>query len=210
MLSRITASLPQWRRALRRRRRLLALLVSALLIASAIPQLVPLLPRSLAVVVADGDLPAGTELTAADLRQVHVAAALVPEDAASTPQDLLGQRTAVPVSDGTPLLPGLFEAAGTPEVPDGSALIAVPIQAVLVPHLQSGTEIEIIASVAGDPAPQRISAQIMEISETGTGGTLGLGGGDGEAVALVSLAPARAADVARAMSEGWITIAAIG
>ena len=210
MLSRITVSLPQWRRALRRRRRLLAVLVSALLIASAIPQLVPLLPRSHAVVVADGDLPAGTELTAADLRQVHVAAALVPEDAPATTQDLLGQRTAVPVSDGTPLLPGLFEAHGTPEMPDGSALIAVPLQAVLVPHLQSGAEVEIIASVAGEPAPKRITAQVMEISETGAAGTLGLGGGEGGAVVLVSLPPARAADVAQAMSEGWITIAAIG
>lgn len=210
MLTRIIASLPQWRRALRRRRRLLAVLVAALLIASVIPQLVPLVPRSQAVMVADGDLPAGAELTAADLRQVHVAAALVPEDAATTAQDLLGRRTAVPVSDGTPLMPGLFETHGTPEVPDGSAVIAVPAEAVLLPHLQPGAEVEIIASRTGSPAPQQITAQVMEISEAGTDGALGIGGSEGGALVLVSLPPARAAEVAHAMSEGWITLAAIG
>ena len=84
MFARLLPHLPLWRRALRRRRRSLSLLVAALAVVLVLPALVPASMQSTPVVVAAGDLPTGTELGPQHLRTVEVASSLVPGGASSS------------------------------------------------------------------------------------------------------------------------------
>src|SRR5699024_11824432 len=91
MFSRLRAHLPLWRRALRRRRRLLAVLALAALTASLLPSLLPPSSRGVEIVVADAELTPGTALSRADLRTARIAPELLPEGAAQQIEDVVGQ-----------------------------------------------------------------------------------------------------------------------
>lgn len=213
MLSRIRAHLPPVRRALRRRRRTLTVLLIALLAAMLLPHLLPPSIRGHTVLVAAEDLPGGQPLAAEHLREVEVAASLLPAGTTSTHEELLGRETTVPVPQGTPILPGLLDGGDDSVVPAGSALMAVPAPGVLAPHLLPGTQVEILASGPDPGAPQRIPAQVVDLpgsaAEPAAAGIGGTGSG-GDVVVLVTVDRPRAGDLADAMGEGWLTLSVVG
>ena len=134
MLTRLLPHLPTGRRALRRRRRTLAVLVVAAAAVLLVPSLVPASVTGTEVVVAAEDLPTGTALEAEQMRTVEVASSLVPSGAATAVEDLVGERLAAPVAADGPILSGDLLATGEDPLPEGTALLAVPVPAVLLPH----------------------------------------------------------------------------
>lgn len=215
MLSRIRSQLPLWRRALRRRRRTLTVLAATLLVAalvpSALPALLPGASRSVSVVVASTDLPAGTTLDSAHLETVRVAEDLVPPQTETSPEQLQGRSTAVAVPSGTPLLPGMLEGEVTGAVPEGAALIAISAPAVLGPHLSPGTMIEILSSTPEAGTTRSTRAQVVEVSPDDDEATAALGASSpSQTVLLVTVDAPGARDLAHAFHEGWMTITVIG
>ena len=104
MLTRLRSHLPAWRRALRRRRRVLAALVLAAIAATLLPTLLPPSVQGVEALVVTEDLPAGTELLPEHLRTVRVAEELVPAEAPNAPEEV-SVATAHPLPPaGAPLL----------------------------------------------------------------------------------------------------------
>lgn len=211
MLSNIRHHAPAWRRALRRRRRTLTVLLLALITAMILPSLLPASRDATSVVVAAQDLAAGTQLEASDLREVRVASAVMPPDAVTTADAVVGQRSAVAIPAGTAVLPGFLEGAAPPGIPDGMALLAVPAPGVLQARLAPGARVEILGTGADPGRPLRISADVVDVvaADAAAIPTLDGSGGDG-VVLVVSVERSRAGDLAQAMNEGWFTVSIIG
>lgn len=210
MLARLRSQLPGWRRALRRRRRLLALLTTALLATALLPLVLPPSVQGSEVLVSAVELPAGTVLAAEHLEVRRVAAELVPVGARADPEELLGRRTALGLPPGTPLLPGMLEGSRTAVVPDGTALMAVPVPPVLTARLGPGTRIEILA---GDPLTGErtsIPARVVELSSVESGGALPGGSTGDDQEVLVAVPIGRTGDLAHAVGQGAVAIAILG
>jgi hypothetical protein len=210
MLSRLRVHLPHWRRALRRRRRLLAVLAVAAAVAALLPAVLPPSSRGVAVVVADTPLAAGTVLAAEHLRTAQIAPELVPEGTAQEIEQVLGRTTLHPLDAGAPLLPGALEAPGVPVVPEGSALMAVPVPEVLVPHLRPGTAIELLSTDPSRFAGTGIRAHVVEVVAAESSAGALAGAAVGTAQALVTVERAQAGDMARALGDGTVVVSVIG
>ncbi|MGP9537428.1 SAF domain-containing protein [Brachybacterium sp. AOP43-C2-M15] len=210
MLTRLRSQLPSWRRALRRRRRLLALLALALATAAMLPSLLPPSVRGVEVVVVREPIPAGTELAPEHLRSVRVAAELVPDDAAVAPEDLLGRTTALPLTAGTPLLPGMLEGTADMAVPDGAVLMVVPVPDVLAPQLRPGRDLELLAPDPMTGGSGRVAAQLIALADDPeASGALGTAA-PGTVPALVAVDRSRAGEVAHALGAASLVVAVIG
>lgn len=211
MLARLRTHLPAWRRALRRRRRTLAVLVVLAAAAALLPSLLPPSLRGGDVVVVRGDLPAGTVLTPEHLRTLRVAEELIPPQAARRVEDLSGRTTAHRLAGGTPVLPGMLEEEGPAVVPPGSVLMAVPVPAVLVPHLRPGTRVELLSADPVTGSSLRVPATVVELSSPPGSGTGALGAGsEASAAAILALDRTRSQEVAQALGAAALTVSIIG
>ena len=208
MLTRLLPHLPTWRRALRRRRRTLAVLVVAAAAVLLVPSLVPASVTGTEVVVAAEDLPTGTALEAEQMRTVEVASSLVPSGAATAVEDLVGERLAAPVAADGPILSGDLLATGEDHLPEGTALLAVPVPEVLLPHLRSGTRIELLMSDPVDGSATRIPAEIRSLSPATGTGALGTGT-DAGVQALVLVDRQRSGEVAHALGTSNVAVSVI-
>lgn len=175
-----------------------------------LPSLLPVSMQGAEVVVAAGDLPTGTELAPEHLRTVEVASSLVPDGAVSSPDVLEGEHLAGPVAEGGAILPAdLVGADGLP-VPEGTALMAVPVPEVLLPHLAVGTRIELLMSDPVDGSSKRVPAEIRSLSEASrASGALGTTG-SATPEALVLVERHSAGEVAHALSAGTVSVSVIG
>lgn len=208
---RILTALPAWRRALRRRRRTLALLLVAALIALVAPSLAPASARTLEVVVAGRDLVPGTVLEAADLRTVDVAADLAPTAGHGDPDELVGRALRTRVPSGSPVLAA--DVSGGPAAsPDpGQAAVVVPVDRVLVSRLESGTAVDVVFSTADPAAPRRVRAHVLSVDmSAGGGGDRDPMSSDAPVPVVVSVGRADAPDIAFATHEGWVWVAILG
>lgn len=211
MFTWIHAQLPLWRRSVRRRRRTLTALAAALLIAALAPALLPPAVHGRTVVVTALELPAGTELEEHQLREVRVAAELVPAGTPTTREELVGRETALSLPAGAPLLPGTLRGGGMAQVPEGFVLMAVPIPAVLASRLTPGAEIEILSSGPDSASPERLSARVVELANTPSAGSSIVAPGIGDSVeVLVAVERHRSGDLAHSLHEGWLSISLIG
>ncbi|MGP9845746.1 SAF domain-containing protein [Brachybacterium sp. 107] len=211
MLTWIRAQLPLLRRSVRRRRRTLAVLAAALLIAALTPALLPPAVHGRSMVVTAVELPAGTELAAHQLREIRIAAELVPAGAPATREELVGRETALPLPAGAPVLPGVLTGGGAAEVPEGSVLMAVPIPAVLASRLTPGAEIEILSTGPDLGSPERIAARVVEVpAAQPTGSSIVAPGAGVPADVLVAVERHRSGDLAHSLHEGWLSISLIG
>lgn len=210
MLLRLRSQLPLWRRALRRRRRLLALLALAVAVAALLPSVLPPSVRGTDVVVAREQLPAGTELAPEHLRTVRIADQLVPDGAPASSQELLGRTTVIPLGAGAPLLPPVLAGPQSVTTPAGSVLMVVPVAEVLLPHLRPGIELELLLPDPVSGSIGRVPAQVIEVTD-GDQGPDALGSGaPGTMAVLVAVERPRAGELAHALGAATVEVAVIG
>lgn len=210
MLSRLRLQLPTWRRALRRRRRVLLAVVVAALVAALLPSMLPPSTRGIEVVVLDAAIAPGTALTPSHLSTVRVAPELVPPGAVREADQVLGRKALVPLDVGTPLLPGLLEDEGAVAIPAGSVLMVIPVPAALVPHLAAGTRIELLPGDPAAVAAVAIPAQVLEVvPDTGKAPVLSQTGA-GTVEVLITLDRNRAQDLASALGGATLVVTVIG
>ena len=202
MFARLLPHLPLWRRALRRRRRSLSLLVAALAVVLVLPALVPASMQSTPVVVAAGDLPTGTELGPQHLRTVEVASSLVPAGAASSEDELEGERLARPVTEGGAILPSDIVGAEVRPIPEGTALVAGARPRGAPAALAAGTRIELLMSDPVDGTGSRVPAEIRSLSADAATSGPPVSPGSSGTEALVLVERQSAGDVAHALARG--------
>ncbi|MCS6712619.1 SAF domain-containing protein [Brachybacterium sp. EF45031] len=196
-----------WRRALRRRRRLLTVLLLVLALAAVLPDLVPPSHRGVPVVVVREDLPARTALDGDDLTVRRVAPELAPAGSVTDPATVTGRRTVVPLPAGTPLQAALLEDSAL-VLPQGGALVVVPANPALAPHLGPGARVRIVpgpSSALGDAPPlpaDGLEAVVVEVTTEAAGGAApGLGSTSGLSV-VVAVSADQGAAAAAAVSAG--------
>ncbi|NMA76819.1 MAG: hypothetical protein GX960_06105 [Actinomycetales bacterium] len=210
MLSRLRSHLPAWRRALRRRRRILAVLLLAGAAATLTPVLLPPSVHGVEALVASRDLPAGTELTPEHLRTVRVAEELLPEQALSSSDDVLGLSTAHALPEGAPLLRSTLEVEDTSSIPEGTALMALPVTAVLLPHLVPGSEVALLPTDPMTGAGAGITGSVVTVPASGSAeGALGASPGAAPEI-VVAVPRSRAGELAHALGAGAVTVSVIG
>lgn len=140
--------LRRFRRAVRRRilarRRWLAALCAGIAVAAGIQAAAPSSPTAVAVWVAIRDLPAGTVLSADDVRRQPLAPDSVPDGTAPDP---VGEVLAAPVRGGEPLTDVRLVGAGLASVhPD---LTTIPVRLPdpgIVELLEPGDRIDLLAT----------------------------------------------------------------
>jgi Flp pilus assembly protein CpaB len=132
------------RRAVLRRRRLIAALLAGIAVAAGVHAAAGPAPATVPVLVAARDLPAGVRIGAADLETVRFAPGSAPEAAADDP---VGEVLAAPLRSGEPVtdvrLVGPELTAGRPD------LVAVPVRLPdpgMVALLDVGDRIDLLAT----------------------------------------------------------------
>lgn len=199
---------PPWRRRLRillwRARVPFAAVALGLAAAVAVGELRPAPPVTVDVLVAAHDVPAGTVLTDADVRT----AAVPPDTAVAGAQatghaSVVGQRTAVPVPAGLPLVPGVL-AGGRLAGPPGTVVAAVRLaDGAVATLLQPGDRVDVLAASAqaGPGSAVARGALVLPAPAAQDRGS-GLLGGSGEASAsaplMLAVQPEEAAALAGA------------
>lgn len=176
-----------------------------LTVAVSLAALAPKREETLPVLVAGRDLPAGTLLSAEDLRVVRASVALLPAAGFGTTVPVEGSRLAIPLLAGTPLLetmiigPGLL--AGTP-----SGTVAVPLRlndASTSTLLQSGQHVNVVLT-EGNGFESKVVSRVLARSATilwtavptdpGQGAAWGSSGTSEEAGLIVVAAPPEVAE----------------
>ncbi|MDN5821913.1 MAG: SAF domain-containing protein [Brachybacterium sp.] len=210
MLPRLRAHLPVWRRALRRRRRLLVALAVTALVAALLPSMLPPSARGVEVVVVDVALAPGTVLTPTHLSTARIAEDLVPAGAVLGIEQVLGRTTRIPLGAGAPLLPGMLEASGAAAVPEGSVLMTVPVPQSLVPHLPPGARIELVPMDPTASGSSGIPARVLEVVASDSLSPALGSGGTGTAEVLVTVEQGQARELAHALGFGAVVVTVIG
>lgn len=196
------ARLRSLRRAVLRRRRPLAALLTAVAVAAGLHAAAGPEPPSVPVVVAARDLPAGAALSSDDLRTVRFAPGTAPADAVDDP---VGEVLAAPVRAGEPVTdvrlvgPGL--TTGRPD------LVAVPVRLPdpgMVALLDVGDRVDLVAAdpqeggadvVADDVPVLAIPAYDEAATAAGLPGRL----------VVVGATPAQVAPLAEAAVRSFVT-----
>jgi Flp pilus assembly protein CpaB len=166
------------RRAVLRRRRLLAAVLTAVAVAAGLHAVAAPPPATVSVLVAARDLPAGTELTSTDLVTGAFAPGSAPDNLVADPA---GRTLAAPLRRGEPVtdvrLVGPQLTEGLPE------LTATPVRlpdAGMVDLLQVGDRIDLLAADPRGAGAETVTvdAPVLAIpSEAASGpGTAGLPG----------------------------------
>src|SRR5699024_11812976 len=99
---------------------------------------------------------------------------------------------------------------GAAAVPDGSALMALPVAAVLVPRLVPGTHLDVLTSSADPASVTAVPAVVVEPPDTGGAEDVLGQGTAGTTQVLVSVERPRAREVAHALREEWVSVSIVG
>jgi pilus assembly protein CpaB len=111
------------------------------------------------VVVAAGDIEAGTELSRADLRLSHVPQRFAPPDAPTSPDQAVGLHTAGPVAAGSPITAGVVGTTATGDDPgalrrgERAVEIAVAGGASLIETAVPGARVDVLVSTDPGDGP---------------------------------------------------------
>lgn len=164
------------RRAVLRRRRLLAALLSAMTVLAALRSVSPAPEPMVPVLVAARDLPSGTLVRAGDLVEAAYLPATAPDGLAG---DVVGRTLAAPVRRGEPITDVRLVGPALTEGYDD--LVAVPVRlpdAGSVALLAVGDRIDLVATdpSAGDARVIALAAPVLALpapTDAGDGGLTG-------------------------------------
>lgn len=170
----------------------------------AVDELRPAPAVTVDVLVAAHDLPAGATLTVADVRTAPLPPdAALPAARAEGHATLVGERTAVPVPEGLPLVPGVL-AGGRLSGPPGTVVTAVRLADAAVARLLApGDRVDVLAASAQGGPGTTVARRALVLPSPGdaAGGTGLLGGPTSAAESaplMVAVRPEEAAAVAGA------------
>ncbi|WP_344773904.1 Flp pilus assembly protein CpaB [Nocardioides panacisoli] len=190
------------RRAVLRRRRLLAALCAAGAVLAAVRVAAPPAPATVDLVVAARDLPAGTVLSAEDLRTTRVAAGAVPADVVAAPA---GATLAAPLREGEAVTDVRLVGPGL-AAPDPGR-VAVPVrfsdagQAAL---LGPGDRVDVLAT---DPEQRTTSTVASDAVVLATPGTQDDTGALTGRVVVLGVTPAEVEQVTSSAVTAFVTYA---
>lgn len=192
-------------RAASRRRALLAAGLAAASVASGLSVLAPDAPAARAVLTVTRDLPAGSPVTAADVRTTSVPADLQPDGALQQPEQAVGRLVAGPVRRGEALTD--VRLLGSALLPPGSEValpvrLAEPATAALV---VAGDRVDVLsASPEGGASAQVVAGGLQVLAVPDLEST-----GDGALLVLAASRPA-AARLAAAAVTGSLSVVVLG
>ena len=178
--------------------------------ACTVQALSPTDPPTTPVLVAAHALPAGTPLTSADVRIVRFPLAVVPDGALTDPSAIVDASTAVPMTAGTPVLPGLLaddDVRGPPGTVVATVRFADPAVAGL---LSPGMRVDVLAATpeGGPGGVVATRALVLPVARrTATPeSALGLGSsGDDSVPVLLAVTPAEAPALAGAAASALLS-----
>ncbi|GAA3813699.1 SAF domain-containing protein [Nocardioides panacisoli] len=185
-----------------RRRRLLAALCAAGAVLAAVRVAAPPAPATVDLVVAARDLPAGTVLSAEDLRTTRVAAGAVPADVVAAPA---GATLAAPLREGEAVTDVRLVGPGL-AAPDPGR-VAVPVrfsdagQAAL---LGPGDRVDVLAT---DPEQRTTSTVASDAVVLATPGTQDDTGALTGRVVVLGVTPAEVEQVTSSAVTAFVTYA---
>lgn len=155
------------RRAVLRRRRLLAVLCTVAAVAFGVRAVAPPAPDTVSVVVADEELAAGAVLRPADLRTVEVPPAAAPAEPAVEP---VGATLAGPVGAGEPIT--ARRVVGGDLTVAGSGATAVPVRlgdAAQADLLRVGMRIDLLATDPKTGATETVATGVTVLGTPADG-----------------------------------------
>jgi Flp pilus assembly protein CpaB len=158
------------------------------------------------VVVAAGDLPAGTPLTEADLAVARLPPDLRPDGSVTEVEPILGRVLAAPVRNGEAITDVRLVGSGvTALLPSGHVAAPVRLADLAVAALvRSGDRIDVLAIVEGGSAADVVAENALVLAATGSGGAETDDGSAG--LLLVAVPPEVAARLAAAAATATLTI----
>jgi len=159
------------------------------------------------VLIAATDVPAGHALAAEDLRQATLPVDAVPAGALNDAAAALGATTAVPLSAGTVLQPGLL--AGADAVDPGRAVVPIALaDPGLRPLLRPGDRITLIVAAAESADVLTGDARVAAVPERVE--STGLAVGSSQSDLLLVDVPAETAPMVAILGQGGQLSIALG
>ncbi|NKX53702.1 Flp pilus assembly protein CpaB [Arthrobacter mobilis] len=210
--------LPLLRRLVRRHYRLLAALLLCAAAGLTVQALTPAPLSTVPVVVASGDLPAGTVLAPGHLDVQPYPGSAGPPGSSAVRDGLVGQRLASALRAGSPVLdtslvgPGLL--AGSP--PGTVAVPVRPADPSTVQLVAPGQLVDIVLSSGNgleQPAASTVLARSVAVlwkADGGAGAGDLLGGTSPEGLVVVAASPAEATALAGSSSRGQVFLVLVG
>jgi hypothetical protein len=179
---------------------LVALFVTAT-VAFLLPSVLPPPPSTHLVVLAAHDLPQGTLLEADDLTTHTVPATVVPDDAISDLDAVIGTVLPRDLLAGDLVTARHLADDGAVDL-SGRVVLEIPVDPGLRERLHEGDRLLLTVQVAGGSGQRMIQAPVVtDPGALDTGSMPSL---------LVAVPLEDTADVARARNEGWIVVGIIG
>jgi pilus assembly protein CpaB len=176
---------------------------------SVVDELRPDPPATVAVVVVARALPAGTTLRSVDLRTIRVPVDAAPDRAARSPAALVGSSTAVPLTAGTPLVPGLMvpdDLAGPPGTVVAAVRLADPAVSSM---LASGMRVDVLAATPEGANGTVVASRALVLPSPGrdrvAAGPLDVGGEDESRPVLLAVAPDEVDELAAASASALLS-----
>lgn len=193
------------RRAILRRRRLLAAALTAVAVAAGLHSVAAPAPPRVDVLVAAHDLPAGTVLIRGDLTPVPFAPGSVPDDLATS---AAGRTLAAPLRRGEPVTDVRLVGSGLAEGNPG--VTAVPVRlpdAGMADLLAAGDRIDLVAADPQGTGARVVAAGVPVLAVPGPSPDPAGGGVTGRLVVLGATDQAEVTRIADAAVRDFLTFA---
>ncbi len=160
-----------------RSRRLIRVLVIALLVGLAVRLAAPPAPATSRVVVTARAVPAGELLSAQDLRVVRLPSSAVPSTTVSGIETVLGRRAAVELPAGLALVPSLVDGDRFAVDPPAGTVV-VPLTLGGASSLRLGDSVEVVADVGCTAQGDQLAvvARVVGLGSAGGGTSPGADG----------------------------------
>lgn len=191
-----------FRRALRRHRRKLAILATLAAVLAGLTALAPPRPDTVSVVTAEHALTGGTTVRAEDLDRTELPPRAVPDGAWTDPSEVVGQTLAGPVPAGQVLTPAALlrhRASGS-----GSVVAPLPLADDRVSALlEAGDQVDVLAADSQTGKTRVVATAIRVVTGAipGAHDAPGTGG-----LVLVEVSPSTATALAAAASTSVLSV----
>ncbi|WP_300399744.1 Flp pilus assembly protein CpaB [Nocardioides sp.] len=196
------------RRAVLRRRRLLAALLSAVAVWAGLSAVSPSPEGTVPVLVAARDLPAGLTISADDLTTVDFRPGSEPSGAVGSEADVAGRLLAAPLGAGEPVTAVRLVGADLAQAHPGRRSVPVRLpDPGMVALLEVGDLVDLVATdpEQGDVTTVAHAVPVLALPQEGEAGSGVTASGLPGRLVIVALSPAEVAPVTAAALSAFVT-----